>query len=204
MRRIGVFFATGLLAASVSQVQAAPLHVSIAEPTDDSPTVTTDIPNASTSTAFETAGVIGAISIGSTNGLPVGTFFVTLNEPDVDQFGPRISDIVSITISAIDQDDGNPFQTINLNFYSDGFSRFNQIIPPGVVPPFVTENGGLQDLTAKLGLPVNTDGTATLLQVSASSDLNSPEIPEPGSLALFSIGAAGVFGYASRKRKHLA
>jgi len=64
------------------------------------------------------------------------------------------------------------------------------------------ETGNLQDITAALGLPVNTDNVATILQVSVSSDLTTPEIPEPGSLALFGIGVAGIFGYGLRKRQH--
>jgi hypothetical protein len=200
MRRISAFFAVGLLAASVSQVQAAVLSISVLEPSDAAPTPSTDIPGAVTSADFETASVVGSFSVAGTNGLTAGTTYVVLVEPTSDPFNQPISDIIRLTIGAVNTDN---FQQVNLTFFSDSFPRFDSIIPPNVNPVQVTETGDPQvpqDITSALGLP--TDGR--ILQVFASSDLASPEVPEPGALTLFCIGVLGIFGYGARTRMRAA
>jgi hypothetical protein len=151
---------------------------------------------AETSSAFETATVSGVVA---TVALPVGTTAVILVEPSSDPFNQPTSDLIVLQISAATT---NASQQVQLQFFSDSFQGFDRLVAafPNAVP--VTETGSLVDITKALGLPVNTDNTATILQVSASSDLNTPETPEPGSLALFGIGVAGIFGYRWRKRPH--
>jgi hypothetical protein len=201
MRRIGAFLAVGLLVAGTLQIQAAVVHVSVDEPSDAPPSVTTDIVGAESSAAFEVATLVADVDVAATNGLPVGTTSVLLVEPSNDPFNAPNSDLIILTIAAA-VSDGTTTQRINLSFFSDSFQGFDRLVAANPNAVQVTETGNLQDITGLLGLPVNSDGFATILQVRASSDLNTPEIPEPGSLALFGIGVAGLFGYRWRKRPH--
>ena len=181
----------------MSQVRAAPFSISVAEPSDDPPGVTTTgLTSVVTSAAFETASVTGFAVTGA---LPVGTTSVILVEPSSDPFNQPTSDLIVLQIGT-PVTDGNTSQQVQLQFFSDSFQGFDRLVAafPNAVP--VTETGSLVDITTALGLPLDTNG-APILQVFASSDLNTPEIPEPGSLALFGIGVAGIFGYKSRKRK---
>ena len=200
MRRFGAFFAVGLLAVSVSHVQAAVVHISVAEPSDAPPTVTSDIVGFESSSDFEIATFVAAVDVAGTNGLTVGTTSVVLTEPAGDA-NPPVSDLIILTIGQ-QVTDGTTSQQVNLTFYSDSFQGFDRLVAanPNAVP--VAETGNLTDISKALGLPVNSDNVATILQISASSDLATPEIPEPGSLALFGIGVAGIFGYRLRKRHH--
>jgi hypothetical protein len=184
----------------MSSVQAAVVHITVDEPSDDPPAVTTDIVSPTTSSAFETATVSGFV-LGSS--LPVGTTSVLLVEPTADPFNQPNSDLIILQILQATTD-GSTSQQVNLAFFSDSFQGFDRLVAANPNAVSVTENGSLEDITAALGLPVNTDGSATILQVRASSDLNTPETPEPGSLALFGIGVAGILGYKSRKRKSTA
>jgi hypothetical protein len=203
MRRIGAFFGLVFLVASTSQVLAAVVHVSVAEPSDAPPSVTSDIVGFESSSDFEVATLVAHVDVAGTNGLPVGTTSVILDEPSNDPFNQPTSDLIILTIGQ-QVTNGTTSQQINLQFFSDSFQGFDRLVAANPNAVHVTETGSLQDITEALGLPVNSDHIGTILQVQASSDLNTPEIPEPGSLALFGIGVAGILGYKSQKTKSAA
>ncbi len=199
MRRIGALLGVVFLVASTSQARAAPFSISVAEPSDDAPIVTTSgLTGAGTTSAFETGTATGFAVTGA---LPVGTTSVLLVEPSSDPFNQPTSDLIVLQIGQ-PVTDGNTSQQVQLQFFSDSFQGFDRLVAAFPNAVHVTETGSLQDITAALGLPVDTNGAATILQVSASSDLNTPEIPEPASLVMFGIGVAGIFGYRWRKRPH--
>jgi hypothetical protein len=197
MRRIGALVSIGLLVVCVSQVRAAVVHITVDEPTDAAPSVTTDIVGAESTSDFEVATLTGFV-LGS--GLPVGTTSVLLTEPSSDPFNAPNSDLIILQIFQATTD-GSTSQQVNLSFVSDSFQGFDRLVAANPNAVKVEETGSLQDITALLGLPVDTNGAATILQVRASSDLATPEIPEPGSLTLLAIGAASVAAYGAMKRR---
>lgn len=200
MSRIGVFVAAAFFVASVSNLQAALVHITVDEPSDAPPGVTTDIASPTTSSASETATVSGFV-LGSS--LTVGTTSVLFVEPSSDPFNAPNSDLITLQIGQA-VSDGSTSQPVTLNFISDSLPGFDRLVAAFPNAVHVTETGSLQDISGALGLPVNTDGTPSVLQVLASSDLNTPETPEPGSMTLLAIGVAGICAYRSTKRRHMS
>ena len=123
--------------------------------------------------------------------LTVGVRFATMLEPAIDPFGPRISDIIRLTVDQIGQDAVGLFQRITLDFWSDGAPDFPLLT---FAPPGLLETGDFQDFTSLLGIGFPNQN----VQVLARSDLGGNEAPEPGTLALLGLALLGVG--AARKR----
>jgi hypothetical protein len=133
--------------------------------------------------------ITGQLDPGNSVGpITVGTRSIIFDEPASDLFGPRLSDFITLTASAVTTQCFATFgicQNIIILFESDGAATFDgdvAALPAGT--PHLLENGASQDVTILLNSNVAS------LQISATSDLGGSEVPEPASMALMVGGLA--------------
>jgi hypothetical protein len=138
--------------------------------------------NTATRLLFEEAFISGIVPVQG-NGLVPGNRGVFLTEPAADPFGPRVSDWLTLTVGNITQNPagGLTYQTVEIQFQSDGAANFDQNVSNLGLLPSVLEDGTFQDLSAVLN-----SGYLTILE---QSDYNSVEVPDAGSTGLL-LGAA--------------
>jgi len=192
-----ILLSTIILTAAVAVVRSASAGttaatvVSISDLTDGNPVVSTGTLTGSVVTlSFERALITGQLNPdNSGEPIPVGTRSLIFDEPSGDPFGPRLSDFITLTASAVTgigcvaPFPNGPCQNISVLFESDGAPNFDQHIAalPGGTPHLL-ETGTIQNVTALLNsLPDS-------LVILASSDLATSEVPEPTSLTLVGAG----------------
>jgi hypothetical protein len=121
--------------------------------------------------------------------LTPGTTFALLTEPAGDPLGPRVSDIIRLVNTEIQNDPSfGAYQRTTVTFWSDGATGFDDalILALAAGAPSVLESGAVQDITALLGVDFPNQN----LQVLVQSDVAGPEpVPEPATLSLVAIGS---------------
>ena len=191
-----ILLSTIILTAAVAVVRSASAGlavatISISDLTDGNPVVSTGtLTGAVVTLSFERALITGQLNPdNSGEPIPVGTRSLIFDEPSGDPFGPRLSDFITLTASAVTgigcvaPFPNGPCQNISVLFESDGAPNFDQHIAalPGGTPHLL-ETGTIQNVTALLN---SLPGSLVIL---ASSDLATSEVPEPTSLTLVGAG----------------
>src|SRR5207244_2595566 len=93
-----------------------------------------------------------------------------------------------------------PVEFITAHWVSDAEITGLEPLPPGVVPMFLAETGGVQDVTALLAASATASGFAFPSNITIQVQSDAPEaVPEPASLALLGLGLAAI-GFSRRKQ----
>jgi hypothetical protein len=187
---IALFVLTAAPAHVILVRSASAATISISDLTDGNPVVSTGTFTGPVVTlSFERALITGQLDPGNSSApIPVGTRSLIFDEPTGDPFGPRLSDFITLTATDVTgtgclATSGGPCQNITILFESDGAPNFDQHIaalPVGT--PHLLEDGTSQDVTLLLNSQQNS------LQIFASSDLATSEVPEPTSLVIVVAG----------------
>jgi hypothetical protein len=185
---IALFVLTAAPAHVILVRSASAATISISDLTDGNPVVSTGtltVPIVQLS--FERALITGQLDPGNSSGsITVGTRSLIFDEPSGDPFGPRLSDFITLTATDVTPECFATFdicQNITILFESDGAPNFAQhlaALPVGT--PHLLEDGTSQDVTLLL------NSQQTSLQIFASSDLATSEVPEPTSILLVVAG----------------
>jgi hypothetical protein len=178
-----------ILVRSASAGGSAVTTISISDLTDGNPVVSTGtLTGPIVTLSFERALIAGQLDPGNSAGsILVGTRSLIFDEPTGDPFGPRLSDFITLTATEVTEIGCfatlGICQNITILFESDGALNFDQHIaalPVGT--PHLLENGTSQNVTLLLNSQQNS------LQIFASSDLATSEVPEPTSIMLVVAG----------------
>ena len=201
---IGLFVAVFAVVRSAS-AGVSGVTISISDLTEGNPVVSTGtLRGPVVSLSFERAFITGLLDPGNSSApILAGTRSLIFDEPSGDPLGPRVSDFITLTagdptgIGCVAPFPSGPCQNISILFESDGAPNFDQHIAalPGSTPHLL-EIGTLQNVTALLNSSTNS------LQIFVSSDLATPEVPEPTSMTLIGAGLIllAVIGRRARSR----
>jgi hypothetical protein len=104
-----------------------------------------------------------------------------LLEPPQDPFGPRDSDYATLTV------EGN---VVTVFFASDGAADFANKFPPAGTPSVL-----------ETGLPQHMFPGISLLDVTVTSDFNTPEAPDSAStMGCLGLALTALIGFGGRVR----
>lgn len=91
-------------------------------------------------------------------------------------------------------------ENVTVHWRSDADPGGLPALPVGVVPQFLVETGGVQDITALLGLSATASGFAFPSNITIQVQSDASEIPEPATLTLTGLGLLGVVSRYRRRR----
>ena len=177
--------AGAVLTASHVRGQAL-FSIDINDSADGAPVVTlsSSLAGAVVTTDFEEASV----TVPNFTSFPPLSHSIIFQEPSFDPGGTRVSDYFTVTIS--------PNNVLSVFFASDGAADFGKNLPTN---PDATafEAGAGNTVTA--ALTIGNANDPNILKVSASSDINSNEVPDATStLGCLGLGLTALAGFGRK------